>query len=153
MIKTKNMKTKEKKTLGLLALLIALCMPLTISCSTNSLLSPPIETNESAGFHIVGTWDMAGYGNSESYTKHPYGYLTLRADSTLYGWGLNEMIGTYEIEGEKATFKYGKTKRLSDHDFLDIYLNRVTRYKLLDSDHLRLYYSDDDYMELTRRAQ
>ena len=34
-----NMKTNEKKTVGLLALLMALCMPLTISCDREDDLS------------------------------------------------------------------------------------------------------------------
>ena len=102
---------------------------------------------------IIGTWELNGWCIDGDFTNYTRGSVTFLPDGTLKGRGyMNQLVGAYVCQGNNIKIDYGQTKIGYMHDedsFFEENLKNVTRYAFTNKGHLILYFSGNDYFELT----
>ena len=145
------MKRMKKYFLIFALMLMAMGLSFTVvSCSSDDNENNSLVIEKE---NIVGTWELKGWGNDILFTTYTNGYLTFSSDGTLTAKGKrNQIYGHYVCQGDKIEMDYATTKigYTNEEDyFFEENLRNVTKYSFTKKGNLRLYYSIDEYFELT----
>ena len=147
-----------RKYLCTLGMLLAIVLHgLLLSCNDDKDIVPSSTNRISPPATLLHTWKCTGYGREGNPTTIQYPgantcfTITFLNDSIFEGVGsVNTFGGHYSHEGQALSFKDLISTKINAPDKYEpaFYhaLQNVTSYIITDPDHLKLFYSKDEYM-------